>query len=566
MRLYEAVVVCLLLSLATPLTAEEMWATSNGSSLVRIDLSTGVSTLVGPASHGGTYGAGFTPDGTLWTTPGCGTLGKFNTSTGATTVVSSLPGCTYSVDANPAGLLHIVFDNAIYTATAAGQLTFVTSTSLGGVMDISFAPDGTLWALAPNVLYRVNATTGQILSSLQVTGTVGNLMGLAIGSTGTFYVTSHTSPGYLYSVNSSTGAATQIGAALAHPLPHGGDVPPDADGDAVDDFNDNCPSNWNADQSDVDGDDIGDACDNCPTSPQNTCDVEVPTVTMTTTFDIYNQGRAGALPSRVSAWVSDHASLASHRLGTGLDVPVELNSGPPCEGEGCTPALAAGTSVTYAGSFSTPAGGFGRHIMSGATTQDPEDDSFNLIATSSSSSTVSFLYGRYLWVIADSATDLDGNKVDESRQILPELLANDAQRVLASVSAPTFGNLAHLSATFESLAGGSGNGTPRLVVNFGANGSLAVRLGSPTAYSDTDATLNNYSGFNVIGNNDAGRYDTTGLTAVPVEQRSSATTYANALALAGGMTITSIDFVADNPGANPSREYRLERINVSTPE
>jgi putative hemolysin len=38
----------------------------------------------------------------------------------------------------------------------------------------------------------------------------------------------------------------------------------DSDGDTVPDTVDNCPSDYNPDQTNTDGDDVGDACDNCP--------------------------------------------------------------------------------------------------------------------------------------------------------------------------------------------------------------------------------------------------------------------------------------------------------------
>lgn len=42
------------------------------------------------------------------------------------------------------------------------------------------------------------------------------------------------------------------------------DPPIDVDEDGIRDVEDNCPSDWNPDQTDSDGDGVGDACDNCP--------------------------------------------------------------------------------------------------------------------------------------------------------------------------------------------------------------------------------------------------------------------------------------------------------------
>lgn len=46
-------------------------------------------------------------------------------------------------------------------------------------------------------------------------------------------------------------------------------VPVDSDGDGVDDREDNCPEDANADQADADGDTLGDVCDPFPNDPDN---------------------------------------------------------------------------------------------------------------------------------------------------------------------------------------------------------------------------------------------------------------------------------------------------------
>jgi predicted outer membrane repeat protein len=46
----------------------------------------------------------------------------------------------------------------------------------------------------------------------------------------------------------------------------------DDDVDGIENCDDNCPEDYNPDQTDVDGDDIGDVCDNCPNDPDNDID------------------------------------------------------------------------------------------------------------------------------------------------------------------------------------------------------------------------------------------------------------------------------------------------------
>jgi hypothetical protein len=57
-----------------------------------------------------------------------------------------------------------------------------------------------------------------------------------------------------------TDASGDVGGTDADP-DAGGDVGPDEDGDGHADSDDNCPSEWNADQANLDGDALGDACD-----------------------------------------------------------------------------------------------------------------------------------------------------------------------------------------------------------------------------------------------------------------------------------------------------------------
>jgi hypothetical protein len=124
----------------------------------------------------------------------------------------------------------------------------------------------------------------------------------------------------------------------------------------------------------------------------------------------------------------------------------------------------------------------------------------------------------------------------------------------------TFSQISSLAANFVSNSGGSGGGTPRLVVNLANNGAVVIYLGNSPNFTDTDAVLNTWSGVNLIGNNDAGRYDLS--FAVPVG--SPSTTYSAALAAQGSQTVTDIAYVTDTFGAFPSRDETFNGFSGST--
>jgi hypothetical protein len=122
----------------------------------------------------------------------------------------------------------------------------------------------------------------------------------------------------------------------------------------------------------------------------------------------------------------------------------------------------------------------------------------------------------------------------------------------------TFANLTSLFADFTSNSGGSGGGSPRISVglnNGGTEDFLHVYLGNSPNFHDSDAVLNTWSGVNLIGNNDPGRYDTAQFMG-----GSPFTTYAAALALVGGLQVEEIDMVSDTYGQLPSRNLTLDAI------
>ena len=128
-----------------------------------------------------------------------------------------------------------------------------------------------------------------------------------------------------------------------------------------------------------------------------------------------------------------------------------------------------------------------------------------------------------------------------------------------------FDSFADLSVDFESLAGGGGGGSPRLVLRFDSdnNGmisagdkSAVVHLGTSPSFVDSAASLNAWSGYNYIGNNDAGRWDLSAFGGSPF------TNYAAALALLGTTTVLRASVVVDTFAPFPDFAVRIDAINV----
>lgn len=127
----------------------------------------------------------------------------------------------------------------------------------------------------------------------------------------------------------------------------------------------------------------------------------------------------------------------------------------------------------------------------------------------------------------------------------------------------TFADLVNLNADFESISGGGGGGAPRMTLRLDTNndmasdGSLVIHLGTSPGFVDTDASLNALSGMNLIGNNDAGRYDTSAFGG-----GSPFTNYASTLALLGTANVLRFAFILDTYAPLQDRELILNSINA----
>ena len=150
------------------------------------------------------------------------------------------------------------------------------------------------------------------------------------------------------------------------------------------------------------------------------------------------------------------------------------------------------------------------------------------------------------WTLTSTASTYSGLEIDPSTSF-------------------TFSQLSSLSATFIDLFGGAYGGSPRFSVGL-QDGSavhfIHIALGTSPNFADNNAKAftTAYSGFNVIGNNDTGRYDTSQFTG-----GNTSTDYSSTLALLGSLKVTELDFVLDGGwGANGAQTLVVSAFNFSS--
>jgi hypothetical protein len=119
--------------------------------------------------------------------------------------------------------------------------------------------------------------------------------------------------------------------------------------------------------------------------------------------------------------------------------------------------------------------------------------------------------------------------------------ANDFSGIRFSVpSGFTFADLKTLSAEFNPTQGGCGGGSPRFELQLASGKNVFVYFGPSPSF--TGCALNTWqSTGNLVGNNDACRYDTS-----QVQSGTQCNTYAGTLALIGSQAITEIRLVVDS--------------------
>lgn len=112
----------------------------------------------------------------------------------------------------------------------SGAITLIGDTGLERIMDMSFSPDGTLWATTGNVLYTLDQETGAPTEVATITGVEDDneIMGIGFTTEGELYATTPFSDGF-YRLDPESGEVTEIGR-HGFTVPHGGDIPMEIQG------------------------------------------------------------------------------------------------------------------------------------------------------------------------------------------------------------------------------------------------------------------------------------------------------------------------------------------------
>jgi len=220
--------------LLTPMVAnaDTIWLThGDGTRVGTVDSSTGAGTDVGAQGFSQSWAAAFGTDGTLYTTvngfSGNARLATVDQSTGAATVIGSGLGTSMiSLEVSSSGQMYGVGynDQILYSIdSATGAATAIGSTGIGAMMDLAFDASGTLWGTVSNRLSTIDLLTGASTFVATITGGASNVMSLMFDSSDTMLVSEYLNGARLFSVDSSTGISSLIGATGLN-IVHGGDI------------------------------------------------------------------------------------------------------------------------------------------------------------------------------------------------------------------------------------------------------------------------------------------------------------------------------------------------------
>ena len=254
LQFFSTLAAAALLAFTAVLDAEPiLYSTTNfGSTLVRIDVGAGTVTTIGDFGVPGALAIAISRKGKFYTVtqgyPAGGPnpqLARVNPATGSATPfgVNLHPESFMGIGFSPEGDLYGVNadsgspkQNSLYRFDVkTGKARKVGATGgCGDIMDVAWHPDGTMYGVAFDSLYRIKEHSGKAEFVTKLQG-LTKAMGLAIDDDGTFYVTEVLGSSLLWRVNPVTGAVTAV-AGVTLSYPHGLDfVSTDKDDDDKDD-------------------------------------------------------------------------------------------------------------------------------------------------------------------------------------------------------------------------------------------------------------------------------------------------------------------------------------------
>lgn len=207
----------------------------NAGAVITVDQTNGSGTLVGnPSSPGGLTGITFDSLGQLWGSTIDGPAGgrvsdiaQINPDTGAlissAAITRSSDGAVISIGdlayQSSTGTIFGIGSNSATVSTGGELFTIDTGTGLatlvGNTMQsrgggIAFAPNGTLYFLEFNELHTLDALTGGVLTTVNLSTPIGE--GLAVRSDGTLFGTAPGSMGDgIFTIDPLTGLVTTVG-------------------------------------------------------------------------------------------------------------------------------------------------------------------------------------------------------------------------------------------------------------------------------------------------------------------------------------------------------------------
>lgn len=219
-----------LVACALPLAAQQsMYTTGNdGTTILRIDLATGLATTIGPSGGSQTWAGAFTSDGSFWTIQNGftnGQLARVDLTTGHATPVGSPMGKSNVIALAGIGsnLYAGGFDGNFYSVNqSTGALSLLGNMGFSDVMDMAETPDGQLFGLDGSQLWTINPLNGSsaFFASIAFGGAP---MSMAFSDPTHLYINTYEANSRLFVMDITTKSASFVGNTGAY-FAHGGDI------------------------------------------------------------------------------------------------------------------------------------------------------------------------------------------------------------------------------------------------------------------------------------------------------------------------------------------------------